>query len=601
MAIDTLPLFTGIGAHIGDRLARRDYLFHLHQASKQRVNIITKVVAGEWYTVWPNLTQTPEAPTVANIIEMGINHWAAVLGAVLPTLSSPVYASEDASQGKRGARKRERRLRELWRRSNWSELAAKNGADYSGSGFTILGVWVNFGESDLKKRHPYVVHYDPRHTYILKDELGDITEMLVSRRVDEMTLAAQIKEEYPVLYERMKDHINDVEEWFWYDKETFFRAIIDVSKEGREAGRWVVLVNEPNELGFVPAYETVRPTFDGERRGIFDQTIHILRTMHRLMLLTIASTEENSFPAIAVFDVQNPQDFGPGAIIRMRSPESSVERLGPSNHFDVKDLISRLSDDARAQSTYPQQLMGEPGASIVSAKGIGAAQGALDARLALAHRQFEVLYSKVSGFLMAMDQVYCDGEKTILGDASDNIAAESWLPSRDIAGAWVVEATYGIGAGSDPANIEIRLNMNVESGMISLETGRANLPFLPDPGGEPIKIFREQMRAAISAAALARAEKTGDITLAAKALQLVSKDDVDFEEAMMELVEIMTAPQEGEGEAGPAGPESPALEALQTGESLARGGGPNAAGGTLPGGGLPPLSRILGQDSRQVS
>ncbi len=241
--VDTEALFTGIGAHIGDRLDRRDYLFHLHSASKQRVNIITKVVAGEWYTVWPNLTQTPEAPTVANIIEMGINHWAAVLGAVLPSVKVPVYASQDATQGKRGARKRERRVREVWKASNWSELATKNGADYSGAGFTILGVWANFGEEDLSKRNPYVQHFDPRHTYILKDELGNITELLVARRMDEMTLANQLKFEYPSMYERMKDHIDDVEEWIWYDQDTFFRAIIDVGKEGRAAERWVVLTN----------------------------------------------------------------------------------------------------------------------------------------------------------------------------------------------------------------------------------------------------------------------------------------------------------------------------------------------------------------------
>ncbi len=134
--------------------------------------------------------------------------------------------------------------------------------------------------------------------------------------------------------------------------------------------------------------------------------------------------------------MQNPQDFGPGAIIRLRSPEGKIERLGPSNHFDVKDLIRNLAEDARAGATYPQQLMGEPGASIVSARGIGASQGALDARLALAHRQFEVLYSKISGFLLAVDETYCNAQKLIIGDGSDNADAESWLPERDIAGAW---------------------------------------------------------------------------------------------------------------------------------------------------------------------
>lgn len=46
--------------------------------------------------------------------------------------------------------------------------------------------------------------------------------------------------------------------------------------------------------------------------------------------------------------------------------------------------------------------------------------GALDARLALGHKQFEVLFGKVSGFLLAMDEVYCSGDKTIMGDYRDD-------------------------------------------------------------------------------------------------------------------------------------------------------------------------------------
>ncbi len=592
-------IFTGVNANIGDRLARRDWLVHMHSASKERVRTVTAVANGEWYTIWPNLTQTPEAPTVANIVEMGINHWASVLGAILPSVRVPTHATENRSQAKRGARKRERRLRELWKTSNWSELAAQNGADYAGAGFSLLGVWANFGEKDLSKRNPYVMHFDPRHTYVLKDNLGEVTEMLVARRIESHELAHILKDEYPAAYKMLKDKGDDVEEWFWYDKSTFFRAILDVSKEGRDAARWVVLVNEENKLGFVPAAEVVRPTFDGERRGVFDQTIHILKTMHKLMLLTIQSTEENSFPAIGVYDVKNPQDFGPGAVMRYRSENAKIERLGPSNHFDVKDLITRLGDQSMQAATYPQQLGGEPGASIVSARGVKASMGALDARLALAHKQFELLYSKISGYLLAVDETYCDGEKTILGDQTDDMKAESFLPSRDIAGAWEVACTYGIGAGSDPANIEIRLNMHVESGMVSKETGRENLPFLEDPDGERIKIFREVMQQAIMDTALAAAANN-DPSLAAEALTLMTDNEADFDEVIKKLVEFISQPQEPETPAGAPG-GSPALGALQGAESLARGGTPGQAGGQVPGGNLPPLSQIMGQDARLVT
>ena len=591
-------IFTGVSANIGDKLQKRDWLVHMHSESKTRVRTATSIANGEWYTVWPNLSQTAEAPTVANIVEMGINHWASIFGAILPSVRVPVNASQDRSQAKRGARKRERRLRELWKSSNWSELAAQGGADYAGAGFTIAGVWANFGERDLKKRHPYVMHFDPRTTFVLKDNLGNITEMLVARRLPEHELARHLKEEYPTLYNQLKDRGDEVEEWFWYDQETFMHVILDVTKEGRDAARWVVLTNEENKLGFVPAWEAVRPTFDGERRGIFDQTIHILRTMHRMMIMTIQSTEENAFPAIGVYDVQNPKDFGPGAIIRYRSPDSKVDRLGPAQHFDIKDLISRLTDEAMRYATYPQQLIGEPGGSIVSGRGVKASMGALDARLALAHKQFELMYSKLSGFMLAMDEVYCDGEKQILGDETDDAKAEGFLPSRDIAGAWTVACTYGIGAGSDPANIEIRLQMHIEGGLISKETAREQIPFLEDPDAERLKIFRENMHLAIQDSALQQAA-AADPAMAAHALKLMQADDMDFDDIIDALVEFILQPQEDPAAAG----GSPAAGVLQGAESMARGGmpggGPAAGGGGPPGLSLPPLGDIMQQDSRQ--
>jgi hypothetical protein len=568
-----------------------------------RVRTITNVAIGNWYVEWPDLTTTPEAPTVANLVEVGIAHWASIFGATLPSLRVPVHATVDRARGKQGARKRERRLRELWRTSNISEMAALWGSDYAGAGYAIGMVWTDFGEPDTAKRDPYVMRLDPRHTYVTKDNLGNITELLVARKISFKELAAMWQDTNPdflTLFDKSRDE--DVEEWFWLDKETIFYAVVDVSKKGRNAMRHVVLVNEENKLGFVPAVEVVRPTFDGQRRGHFDQTIHILRTMQRLMLLTIASTEEHSFPAIGSFDVANPEDFGPGAQLRYMSQEAKVERLAPTAHFDVKDLIARLGEEGRMGGTLPQQLFGEPGASINSARGIKASMGGLDARLSVAYRQFERLFSGLSGYLLAMDETYCDGEKTILGDGSDDEDAEKFIPRRDINGAWTVECVYGIGAGSDPANIEVRLHMHLGAGLISHETARHELPFLRDPDGEPVKIFREQMHMAVATGIVAQAQG-GQLDMAAKALKLLESDDVTYEQVINELVEGLLAPPPAPGpEASlPGMGGGGALGALQGGESLARGGIPgNAAQAPAPPS-LPPLGQILGQDSRQVS
>jgi hypothetical protein len=548
------------------------------------VETVTNVATGNWYVEWPDLSQTPEAPTVANQVELGIAHWASIGGAILPSIRVPLNKSADRRIEKAAVRKRERRVKELWDASNLTDTASLLWADYAGTGSALAGAWVNFEEQDPAKRNPYIVRYDPRHTFPLKDNMGNVTELLVARKISKVEVQAM----YPDLKVFDKANDEDIEEWFWYTNDRVRYYIVDVSANGRKVNRNLTIVDEEWPLGFVPAVEIVPPTFDGQRRGIFDQSIHILRTMQRLMIMTIMSTEEHAFPATGSYDVVNPQDFGPGAHLQYRSSEAVFDRLGPSSHFDVKDLIARLGEENAKQSVYPQQLVGEPGGSIVSQRGIKASMGALDARLAVAHKQFEFLFGKVSGFLLAMDEVFCDAEKTIVGDMRDMSEAEEYQPSKDVGGAWVVNCTYGIGAGSDPSNIEMRLNMNVSSGMVSRETARHQLPFLDDPDAEPVKILREAMQDSLMAGILAMAQQ-GDPSFAAAALDLMSKDNLSLDEILKNLVEKLLAPP-AEPEQGPGGPAG----VVQGAESLARGGIPGNAAQAPPGAALPPLGALLG-------
>lgn len=574
---------------------RRDWLIDMHAAHKTRVNTVTNVATGNWYTEWPDLSQTPEAPTVANQVELGIAHWGAIGGAILPSVRVPINKESDRRTEKPAARKRERRIRELWSSSNVSELSSQWWQDYVGAGTAVMGAWANFEETNLVERNPYLMRWDPRHTYPLKDNKGNISELLIARRISKGEIAAM----YPA-WKGVFKHADDeqIEEWFWYTNDRVTYQLVDVSHDGRKANRNVTLVDQEWKLGFVPATEVLLPSFDGQRRGLFDQALHIMRTMQRLMLMTIMSTEENAFPAIASYDVVNPEDFGPGADIRLRSAEGKIERLGPSSHFDVKDLVARLSDEAAKQSAYPQQLTGDPGASIVSSRGIKASMGALDARLAVAHKQFENGLGKVSGFLLAFDEQYCNAEKTIIGDARDTSDAEKYFPEKDVDGSYLVNCTYGLGAGSDPANIEMRLNMNLSNGLISRETARNQLPFLEDPDAEPIKQLREAMQDSIVQGVLAMSQQDGG-QLAAEALKLLTGDAADYDEVIAQLIEVVLAPPEPE--AAPGG--DPAAAAVAGAESLARGGIPGSAEQAPEGAGLglPPLAQIMGQDARLVS
>lgn len=560
---------------------RRDLLEEAHRPWHTRVEQITRIANGEWYLVWPDLTREPSAPTVANIIEMGIAHVGAIGGAVVPSVSVPVPHGQNGADGTRGAERRERRIRELRAKSNIADMLARLWQDYAGTGSAMLGVWANFEEDDLGKRNPYYFRVDPRFAFPVKDTKGNVTELLMARKRHSYDLTR----EYPWLPNFFKD-INqaDIEEWIWWDNDVMMHALADVSAKGRKAQAGLILSMVENKMGRVPVVEMMRPTFDGERRGQFDQVVHILRIQHQLMTMTVEASEQTVWPAVGGYEVEGLNTFGPGATLRYRTSDSRVDVFPAAQHFDVKDLIARLEDNARSQGVYPQQLSGEPGASIVSARGVRASMGALDARLALAHRQFEWGLGIADGMLLQVDEVYCDAEKTIYGDHHDRKAPEMYRPSKHVAGNYEVAVSYGIGAGSDPANREIRLHMNLQAGLLSRDSARNQLD-IEDASMEDIKVTKEATYDAIRMGVLQMAAQ-GNPAPAAKLLQIIAEDpDITVEEAMLAIVEDLTG---GEGEE-PQQAGDP-FSAIEAGEALARGGGPNADG--MSGFGLPSLPSI---------
>ena len=561
--------------------SRRDLLIEAHEEWKVRIDQVTRIMIGDWYRVWPDLTREPLAPTVANTIEMATSHMAAIGGSMVPSIRVPVPHVESGPEGERGAQKRARRLRELEEKSNIHKLLANWFADYASAGASAAFVWADFTLPEAE-RNPLIHRLDPRFYYPVTNSQGEVIECLVAQKVH----AYKLQREYPQLMDQLSDE-SIVEEWFWMEMDRFRHMLVDVSPKGRKDGKGWVLVDVPNKLGRIPVVEIARPTFDGERRGQHDQTIHIMRVQHHLMALTIERSEEEVYPAVAGYDVEDIDTFGPGSIHTYRSSEGKIDRFTPQSTFDVKDLISRLENQARFQSVYPVQLTGDPGASIASARAITASQGALDARLAQAHRDFEWFLARVDAIVLQFDEEYCPGKKTIYGDSHDRQKPETFNPERDIAGAYEVSRSYGLGAGSDPTNKETRLQLHLSAGLIAKSTARDQLDFLENGDEEEKKVQKEQMIMAVSQGILAAAGQ-GDAALAPMYFTLLNDPDLTMEEVIEKFYELQqeqaaAAAAAAEAQGGAAQGGGDPLQAGVAAESLARGGIPGNAEG-LPAG-----------------
>ncbi len=575
----------------GSDWTRRDLLIAAHAEWKDRVQAVTRIVNGEWWRVWPDLTREPLAPTVANTIELGISHFAAIGGSTVPSIRVPVPHMESGPEGYRGAAKRERRLRELEGSANIHKLLAQWFGDYSGTGAAAAFIWADF-EKDPEMRNPQIHRLDPRHYYPVVNPQGEVIECLVARKIHTYELTRL----HPEIAKQM-DSSSVVEEWYWFERERLRHLIVDISPKGRKIERGWTLVDVENPMGVVPVVEIQRPTFDGERRGMHDQTIHILRVQHHLMSLTIERTEEETYPAVAGYDVEGLDKFGPGATMTYRSADGKIDRFQPTSHFDVKDLIERLEQQARFQSVYPVQLTGDPGASIASGRAIAASQGALDARLAQAHRDFEWFLERISELVLQVDENFCFGDKTIYGDQHDRKKPETFNPQRDIAGAYEVSRSYGLGAGSDPTNRETRLQLHLSSGLISKLRARDELDFLEDSEQEEKQVQKEQMILAVSQGIVAQAAE-GGTDVALMYFSLLNDPDLTMEEVLVKLYEeqqaaAQAAAQAQQGGAGGSVSSDP-LQAVKSAESLSRGGIPGNAEGLPASAALPSLPGVLG-------
>ena len=151
---------------------------------------------------------------------MGIHHWSAIGGAVMPSVRIPVPVNADLKGGERAARKRERRVKELWSGSNINELMAQWWGDYAGAGAAYCGVWADFSK-DPAKRNPYLQRLDPRYCYPIKDTKGNLIELLVAKRVSTDVILKQ----YPVARGVLDPKITEI------DMAMFFIAPIIIQKK----------------------------------------------------------------------------------------------------------------------------------------------------------------------------------------------------------------------------------------------------------------------------------------------------------------------------------------------------------------------------------
>jgi hypothetical protein len=237
------------------------------------------------------------------------------------------------------------------------------------------------------------------------------------------------------------------------------------------------LLRVPNKFTRCPVFVAEVPRFDDENRGAYDDVIwiQIARAVFAQMGMRAAKKAVNS-PLVVPSDVVN-IPFGPDRVIRTNN--------GEKIHYPIADMPPAawqqgeiLNQDITVGARFPEGATGKSPGSIVTGRGMEELMGTIDSKV----RTYQLIMGdamrRAIGAAFEMDEKFWpDKTRFIRVQVNGQQFEESYVPSRDIAGVYQVDVTYGMAAGMDPNRALVFLLQARGDKLISRDFALRQLPF----------------------------------------------------------------------------------------------------------------------------
>jgi hypothetical protein len=350
---------------------------------------------------------------------------------------------------------------------------------------------------------------------------------------------------------------------YYNDREAIQAIIITKSNKPIKGGTHIVKRWEHN-LGKVPVAFAQLDSFDGDFRGMFDQVAGSLKVKNRIFQLMLDYTDQLVYAPPVSKGLLNPdEELGPNAHFRLdpNVPDSGITRLAPAgNSPDVWRLLEYLDREQRGALTYPATRQGEISQSIASASFVNSTMGALTSTVRNIQRLLAVLQEQVLEIAFCLDEAWLDEEKPLVRPVGKR---KVYTPSRTIRKQYTNQVIYGAGAGLDRLNADVRILQHLGAGLISRETAREHIDYLPQDGEENDRVDQEMARSALAQKFLTEAPWD----MVAQVVAKMDESGSGLADAIKEVMEEQQPAAGGEAPPGVPGP-APAGESAAT-EQLA--------------------------------
>ena len=550
---------------------------------QEETRLLRRIYANDFEVVWPDGQVSRGLPKVANFMQLAADDRSREVSSTMPTITCPTYGRGDKVRIQ--AEKRERIAMGYLDRSHVG-LEIPMWAYDAMAGFAAVKVWPDFSKSRTE-RYPMLTRLDPM--YCFPDPIfsrGPLDSFIYAydARVANIEKRFGTKLGFANNPALTNERATVIEYW---DDTQYIAVVEGHVKQGYSQAQHRALITvaeERHDMGVVPVAVAARPQMDGVYRSEFMGGVGVTNTLNRLITMMLDDAFQKVYAPTMSYDVENPEEGGPGGHLVAQSDKARFEWIQPPNQpFTNLQIVRDLTGAARSANLIPPARSGDPNESIISAAGISATQSQFNSDVRnIQDKVIAPLLERAVEIAFAADEKWCEPPKGQPKEIYNTGRDETYVPSKDIGGLHRVKVIYGMRAGLDPINQGVMVLQQRGAELISKRTSLELSPFVEDPVAEEKQMLLENIDAALTAGLIQQAG-TGalDVATLAHIRKMVADEDTSLTDALEMHAPLAPAPLAAPASTPGAAPsQAPGVAGAAEGQALPQN--------------LPPLAELLG-------
>jgi hypothetical protein len=535
--------------------AERDQRHQLvHDARSQKID---QIAPGTMPDAWPR-------PITANMIDMAARQLAENL-APLPSINCASGTGNSERQKKYVAKKT--KIAYSYIIDSFLETKMPTGCDW----YLTYGAMPIIVEPDFEKGAPRLRIDNPMKTYPQFDLAGNVISYTKVWQEEAWKLAAKFPQHAAAILGKTGDPWNransgdsQLKVVKYCDKDQYVLYMPERSN--------LVLSEMENTFGKVPIRIALKPSWDEQDRGQFDDAIWPSLARNRIAMLGLQATNQTVRAPLALpSDVQK-ISFGDDAIIRTDNPDK-IRRVGTDIPTAAWQQDALLSEEVMRATRTPRAASGDVDASIITGKGVEALNGGYDIQIRTGQLMIGHALSGALELAFEMDEKFWpDARKDISGVINGTPFQETYTPSKDIKGNHRVSVSYGFASGMNPNQALVFLLQLRGDQLVPRDFVQRQLPMDVDVAELQQRVDIEQAEDALKQGLFQTAASFG----------LLAQQGMDPTAILRQLAAVIRAREKGtpmhEAILQAFAPEPPPEQAAPAGPEALLGGAPAPAG-----------------------